>query len=168
MEDKIKRIDNGYEDLSKDINHFLRTKDSSVKKKALSIFISIESTLGVTPEEIRRPTKGRLTIVYARHMAVYLLHQWLKLSYQKSGILAGRTNHSTAIHSVKIHKDMMEQDETYIDMYKTVIEHYQEETVSLRKKPISNKTNRIIALETKIDSTIRALQDIKGELILSL
>ena len=62
----------------------------------------------------------RKNVVYARHLAIFLIRKYTLLSLNEVAISVGLNDHSTALHSIKTAQNLMETDEAYIKKYKLV------------------------------------------------
>lgn len=62
----------------------------------------------------------RKRVVYARHMAIYLIRKHTDLSLEESANAVGLTDHATALHSVRTAKNLMQTDEEYLEKHNII------------------------------------------------
>jgi chromosomal replication initiator protein len=65
---------------------------------AMDLLSAVSQRLGVTPAEITGPRRDR-AVIYARHLAMYLLRQDAAMTYGAIAQLMGKKDHSTVVHA---------------------------------------------------------------------
>lgn len=65
-------------------------------------------------EDVQAPTKGKLDVCDARHIAATLIQKYSTLSYDNIGlkVLGGR-DHSTIIHSLRKSQELIKNDRSF-------------------------------------------------------
>lgn len=96
---------------------------------------------GVSKEDIKGRSRER-SVVYARHVASYILRKYTKLSYREIGDITGGRDHASVLNSFNVAQDLIETDARFSETvngiigYDGRIQYYDESTSKDQNKEL--------------------------------
>lgn len=113
----------------KDVNPYVfplldkLTQENLFQNNELNIYTEAIKVLNFTNEQIRSPKRNR-PLSEARAIICHIFRQKTKLTLKEIGwtFLGGR-DHTTVLNSLKIAKDLMDTDKSFIERYNKVVSH---------------------------------------------